>query len=90
MKKVNLNNALKEIGSAAFINCYYLTEITIPKGVESIKTKTLKNCTYLKNVNLSEGLKYIGNEAFTKCASLSDIELPESIESSIKHNFFEL
>ena len=58
---------VKFIQRRAFINCIYLTDVTIPDGVTSIEEYTFYNCEKLKSVTLSNNLISIGQNAFLKC-----------------------
>ena len=61
-------------------NCPKLKEITIPAGVEQIRSLAFSNDVSLKKVVFAGDTKEIGIGAFLNCESLETIELPDSVE----------
>lgn len=55
-------------------------EYSIPRGVETIRTKAFYKCQSLKAITIPETVKTIEEKAFFRCSSLGNIELPQSLE----------
>ena len=67
------------IASAAFRQCYSMTEVTIPEGVQSIGDWAFNGCTALTQLQLPSTLLFIGNDAFAGL-NLTGITIPESVQ----------
>lgn len=67
------------IGEYAFIECYTLTELTMPDTVVWIEYMAL-SYTGLRHIRLSENLQSMGEECFFKCIFLEELTLPESLK----------
>lgn len=62
----------------------YITEIktlTVEKGITSIGTRSIGNCTNLVAVTLPNTVESINRSAFYGCTALANIVLPESVSS---------
>lgn len=75
------------IGEKAFLQDYYLTDVSIPNTVTSIGLKAFENCG-LKSINLPNSLKTIQEYAFSYCVSLTDVIMPNSVTYIGNHAFF--
>ena len=64
---------VKRIESAAFQNCYNITEIRLPETIEFIGDYSFNSCMYLKMVVLPENVITISKGAFDNCFSLKNI-----------------
>lgn len=82
LAKVNLQigHRLLNIGSAAFLGCVALTNVTLKEGVRSIGTFAFSGCPYLENCNLPEGLEEIHSNAFENCNILQEVYIPASVK----------
>lgn len=78
LKKVTLNEGLKEINNLAFADTN-IEEITIPSTVEEIEHSAFFMCYNLKIVTLNEGLKGINNLAFND-TNIEEITIPSTVE----------
>ena len=58
LREINLPNSISEIGIFAFRNTQ-ISEVTVPKNVQTISVLTFGNCSKLKKIVLQEGLKTI-------------------------------
>lgn len=67
------------LGTAAFLNCRYLTNVTIGAGVNTVGNSAFEGCTALINVALGEGVVSIGEAAFAGCTALEEIDLPDAV-----------
>lgn len=71
---------LTEVPEYAFVDCKFLTEITLPGGIITIGDSAFENCKSLINIQLPESVTSIGNNAFVSSGVVS-INLPEGLES---------
>ena len=88
---VNYNNksyAVTSIGDWAFDDCWFLTSITIPKGVTSIGEFAFSYCSGLTSINIPDGVTSIGEEAFEACSSLTSINIPDGVASIGREAFY--
>ena len=74
-------DTVKEIGSYAFYDCRYLSEIKIPSNVRVIGEASFKKCVLLENVSFSDGVTELRQSAFENCDLLEQIKLPDTINS---------
>ena len=84
----NINGTpVKKIGSEAFKNNKFVTNITIPFGITKIGANAFDNCTNLEFITLPETLEEISSHAFFYCTKLDNITLPSTLKL-IKNNAF--
>lgn len=74
------NGEIQNIADYAFISCYTLKNITIPKGVIYVGEGAFAYCFNLTEIVLPDGLTAIGNSAFGWCHNLKHVDLPGSIK----------
>ena len=77
--KITLNEGLKEISNAAFMDCDALEEIIIPNSVETLGY----NCfsfSGLKKLYIGSGVKQLCNNQFGSCFDLEDVTYNGTIE----------
>ena len=68
-----------QIGDAAFMNCSFVSTVTIPEHVTAIGESAFSSCPMLCEVVLPEGLTSIGKGAFESCSMLNIINLPKTL-----------
>ena len=68
-------NTVKIIGQSAFYGNTNITGVTIPNGVEMIKTNAFNSCSALENVDLPKNCTLSGS-SFANCDSLKRIFIP--------------
>ncbi|MFR1757923.1 MAG: leucine-rich repeat protein, partial [Thomasclavelia spiroformis] len=78
LREINLPNSISEIGIFAFRNTQ-ISEVTVPKNVQTISVLTFGNCSKLKKIVLQEGLKTIEGNAIGGPVEL--ISLPSTVTS---------
>lgn len=83
---VTVTNATA-IGNSAFYNCYDMTGVTLPDGLQSIGNSAFYSCNSLTGVTLPAGLKSIGTWAFAY-SGITEITIPTSVESIGYYAFF--
>lgn len=74
---ITIREGIKSIAAEAFQGCAYLTDIILPKSLESIGDSAFAFSS-VKGLKLPYGIKYLGQMAFTG-SKLEGIELPDSI-----------
>lgn len=69
------------IENNAFIDCKYITGVSMSDSIQFIGDRAFYHCYKLKNINLSKNLTRIGKSAFHWCKSLQNIFIPASVTS---------
>ena len=65
----------------AFSECYQLTRIHFPEGLEEIPYRFFNDCKSLTDIHFPSTLKSIGEDCFKRCRNLrNDLQLPNSLE----------
>lgn len=78
---------VQQIKDYAFMECYTLTELSMPDTVRTIGIDAFAY-TGLRHIRLSENLESMETECFFKCIYLEEIVLPESLKK-IPNNAFD-
>ena len=63
---------------AAFVNCYFLSDVTIGNSVATIDELAFEFSS-ITSLNLPESVTTIGAAAFNNCAQLKNITIPNSV-----------
>ena len=71
----------------AFVDCTWITDITIPGHVTEIPSGMFLGCTGLKSVWISYGVTSIGDSVFKECVNLESIVLPSTLTTLDKTSF---
>ena len=79
VKRVIIEDGVKNIGNYAFYNCKKLTEVTIPDSVTSIGYCAFEYCEKLTSVVIPGSVTSIGYDAFSSCKSLASVVIPDSV-----------
>ena len=90
-EKISVNGevyTITGIGDRAFYIERYLTNVTLPKTIETIDRLAFANCDRLTAISLPDKVRHIGSESFEYCESLTSIHLPESVEEIEYSAFF--
>lgn len=81
------NSNVKSIGSLAFANCSYLSNMNLPDSLETIGNNAFASCRMLAvDMVVPEGVKIISQNAFAYCA-ITSVVLPESLTTIEKYAF---
>lgn len=75
------------IGEYAFFYGY-ITSVTIPNSVTSIKDCAFLRCQDLKSITIPNSVKTIGSSAFYNCTGLTSVTIPKSVTSIGSNNPF--
>ncbi len=70
-----------KIGPAAFSNCFYLEEVSLPDSVTVIGESAFEYCKSLRQIALPEGLTAIETGLFIGCINLTEITIPANVRS---------
>lgn len=78
VKKVQINEGIRRIGSCAFANCTNLQEVVFNgTDMQNIGWGAFLGCTRLHNISLPVQLRNIETIAFAKCSALPSVKLPD-------------
>lgn len=92
MSKISLPPSLEYIGEGAFMGCWGLYDIEIPKSVKRIEKGAFASLKNLQKVTFNEGLEYIGEYAFSNCTALGGhgytLAFPDSLEEIAARAFY--
>lgn len=75
------------IKDEAFINCPYLTSVSLPRNVK-IGKGVFKNCSKLKSIDFPENNPYLQDDCFYNCESLEEVTLHTGILYINKRAFY--
>ena len=78
LRKITVPDTVKVIDGMAFFTCEFLTEVTLPAGLEQINVEAFESCINLKKINFPESLVTIGALAFFETA-LESVVLPDGM-----------
>lgn len=83
---VIIEQGVTSIADYAFVLHEDLTDVTIPRSVNSIGRQAFGRCG-LKNLSIPYGVNSIGVKAFQECSSLTSISFPDSLTTIGEHAF---
>ena len=69
------------IGEFAFHGCNWLTELTIPEGIERISSYAFAGCDSLRNVYLPDSLITLGYGVFYHSSALETVRIGKNLET---------
>lgn len=81
--------AVTAIGEQAFVECTFLSELTIPSSVKSIGAYAFSCCSGLKKVKVKSKITELSEGVFSACSNLTEIELPDTLASIGKCAFLD-
>ena len=82
IESVELPDTLYSIDSYAFAYCNNLTEVTVPKNVNSLGWGVFTGCESLSKITfLTKAIKSIPSETFEYCKKLTSVSIPSSVKS---------
>ena len=76
-----------EIDPEAFMDCLWLTSITIPNSVATIGKRAFQYCSNLTSINIPESLRTIEENTFFGCSGLMSINIPNSVTTIYESAF---
>lgn len=87
LESISIPIQCKNIGKAAFKNCYSLNEVILNGNFYSLPISCFENGIKLKTFNFPSGLRVIDNYCFMNC-SFETITLPNSIDEIKDYAFY--
>lgn len=87
LSNIELTPKILYIDTRAFANSG-LTEISIPKEIETIANQAFYKCEALKKIDFSDGIKEIKEAAFSYCSALEEIHLSKVLTKIGKEAFY--
>lgn len=75
------NYSVTSIGKEAFMDCYYLTSVSIPNSVTSIGIGAFEQCKGLTTISIPSSVTRIEARVFDNCRGLTSVNMPNSITS---------
>ena len=88
LRRVQLSNALCEIGAYAFRDCDMLENVVMPGEMRYpdgtpglLGIGCFEHCGLLRDITIPEGVAVIGANAFLNCAALEFVTLPKSVKA---------
>ena len=88
VKYNNISYEVTSIKDSAFSGCKKLSEVNLPKTLESIGKKSFKGCTKLTTITIPLYVTTIGNEAFSGCGNMKSITIGGSVKTIGKKAFY--
>lgn len=83
-KTIEVNNetyAVVSICGSAFYECFTLTSVVIPEGIETIGNDSFFRCSSLKSITIPSSVTTIGSQAFACCKNIESLILEEGLIS---------
>jgi hypothetical protein len=88
IRRVVIREGVTAIGSYAFYQCYYLTEVTIPNSVITVGNGAFAGCSDLTTVTGGNSVEIIGNDVFSGCRLTGTLIIPNSVTSIGSYAFY--
>ncbi len=79
LQTVTIPDGITRIGSFAFLNCDYLTELVIPDSVTEMGEQSVSQCESLSAVTLSANAPVLPYCFLSFCDQLESITIPEGV-----------
>ena len=88
IRVVAFGNSIKHIPNRFCMSFSNLTNVILPKGLQSIGEEAFEQCKKLSNVEIPDSVTTIGEEAFYGCTNLSKVSLGCTLNSIGKSAFY--
>lgn len=89
IKKVEIVEGVRNVGSWALYDCSNLTEVVLPESITSIDSHAFRDCSSLEYITLPETLESIGFNSFNGCHALKEITIPDSVQGILDLCFYD-
>ena len=68
--------SVTSIGNWTFVDCYALTQVTLPESLTTIGEGAFGGCIFLEQITFSKSITSIGESAFSDCYELTQVTIP--------------
>ncbi|KAL7717901.1 hypothetical protein QTN25_004604 [Entamoeba marina] len=79
IKTMRMPSLITSIPDNCFEDCYYLTDIELPKNLLTLGNHCFMNCKRLRSINIPSIVQSFGSNCFSCCYDLSVINIPNSL-----------
>lgn len=79
IKEIVIEDGITTVSFQGFVNCKYLTKVTLASSVKNLDQYCLYGCSLLTDINC-ENVDYIGEGAFAYCDVLDNINLSKATQ----------
>ncbi len=81
VEAISLSEGITSLGTNAFMDLMFVTDVTIPRSVKTIHKRAFENCRSLTSVEFAQNsqLKTIDHWAFYECINLQTMDIPEGV-----------
>lgn len=83
-----IGEGVTSIGNKAFVDCYNMKSIALPKSIIRIGQFAFEACENLSSVALPDGIRTIEKGVFWCCQNLTSVVIPDSVIGSIGEETF--
>ena len=80
IRTVVLPQSVQTIGVDAFLNCCYISSITVPTSCQRICDSAFEGCSSLREIILPQGIRSLG-KGFISRTSIKTLQIPKTIEA---------
>ena len=87
LRSVEIAEGSKTVPDRMFSSCKYITEIILPKSLESIGIRAFYACRSLGKIEMTS-VKTVSDDAFFGCDNLVEVELGDDLEALGMQAFF--
>ena len=79
MVTISDNPQFQFIQYNAFQDCYALTTVKLPEGIDDLNDYTFNRCYGLTSIRIPESVTEIGKYTFEECRSLTSVTIPKNV-----------
>lgn len=79
---------VQSVGTCAFRNCAYLTDIVLPPTLTELSASLFYGCKQLSSLEIPASVSQIGASAFYGCSNLDRLSLPEGLTAIESASFY--
>ncbi|MBE6686235.1 MAG: leucine-rich repeat domain-containing protein [Ruminococcaceae bacterium] len=87
IKAIVVEEGVEGLNRGVFYNCCSVTEVTLPKSLNTIVNVAFKGCSSLKSITIPSGVETISNNTFEGCIALEEAVLPDTLKTISKQAF---
>ncbi|MDE6029899.1 MAG: leucine-rich repeat domain-containing protein [Clostridiales bacterium] len=87
LRSVTVNGGV--ISHGAFMNCSFLTDVTLPPSITAIGDKAFYECSGISSIDFPSNVQTLGSYAFYGCTSLETVNVNDSLKKIGDSAFYE-